>query len=128
MRFNLQATQKPASIKADAAGGKKLATFEMVAYNGGPMTPEGWANPVICDLAGFKINSQNRPILRQHDSNKIVGHSTRISVGAGQPLKISGVISGVGPDAQEVVGAPIILIIFLLGRPGEVSYVDLLAS
>jgi len=85
-----------------AADGQKLRAFTMLAYTGAPMYPEGWWDPVIIDLAGVKVPSQQRPILRQHDHEKIVGHSTAVVV-SDKGIEITGVMSGVGPDATEVI-------------------------
>ena len=45
----------------------RLPRFSMVAYTGGPMRMAGWRYPVIVDLAGLAIPSQNRPIRFGHD-------------------------------------------------------------
>ena len=82
----------------------KLAKFKMTAYTGGPMRV-GFGWPVVVDLAGMKVPGQRRPILRDHDARRIVGHTEEIAVTeGGQKLKVSGVISGIGADSQEVVG------------------------
>lgn len=86
---------------ADAAGGK-LPTFEMLAYTGAVMRLEGFCAPVIVDLAGVQAPAQERPIFRQHDPLKIVGHTNQVAVDdAG--IHAKGVMSGVGPDADEIV-------------------------
>lgn len=82
----------------------KLAKFKMIAYTGGPMRV-GFGWPVVVDLAGMRVPGQRRPILRDHDAGRIVGHTEEIAVTeGGQRLKVSGIISGVGADSQEVVG------------------------
>ena len=51
-------------IEAEAAvegQAPALPRFRMVAYTGGPMRVAGWRYPVIVDLAGLSIPSQNRP-------------------------------------------------------------------
>lgn len=83
---------------------KRLPTFSMVAYTGAPMTPEGWLHPVICDLDGIECASQHRPILRQHDHEKLVGHSKEIKVSQAQGILVHGVISNPNsPYAKEIV-------------------------
>ncbi len=57
-----------------------MPTFTGCAYTGAPMKPDGWPGLIICDLAGFDIDSQQQPILRQHDPNKVAGHTTRVSI------------------------------------------------
>jgi hypothetical protein len=91
-------------LLAEAAGpnGSKLRPFAMTAYTGAAMRVDGFGLPVVVDLAGMKVPGQRLPILRQHNPDRIVGHSEKIEVTA-QRLRVSGVISGVGPDAQEVL-------------------------
>lgn len=90
------------TVRIKAEAGAKLPTFTMLAYTGQPMNPEGWYMPVVVDLEGVRIPSQVRPILRQHDATRIVGHSTSVSVSP-RGIEVAGVISGVGPDAAEIV-------------------------
>jgi hypothetical protein len=87
-----------------AAGEGKRPTFTMNAYNGGTMMLAGWWDPVVVDLAGVKKMNANIPALRQHDFNRVVGHCENVDI---SPVGINaaGVISGTGPDADEVAGA-----------------------
>lgn len=80
----------------------KLRNFSMVAYTGSAMRLPGFSLPVVVDLAGMRVPSQRRPILRQHDPERIVGHSETVEVSP-QRLKLTGVISGVHPAAGEVL-------------------------
>ncbi|MHB1158514.1 MAG: phage major capsid protein [Phycisphaerales bacterium] len=75
-----------------------------MAYTGGPMRVAGWKFPVIVDLAGLDIPSQNRPIRFSHDPSAAggVGHSDAVRVEAGQ-LIATGVVSRDTPAAKEVV-------------------------
>jgi hypothetical protein len=86
---------------ADEGEGPKLRRFSALAYTGGPMLVSGFYRPVVVDLAGLSVPTQNRPIFHSHDEGKIVGHSDKIEVSA-QRIKISGVVSGVGEAAQEI--------------------------
>jgi len=82
-----------------------LRRFSMVAYTGGPMNLTGWAHPVVVDLAGMEIAGgviKSRPILKDHNRSLIVGHTESIRI-EGNQLLVSGVISGAGPVAQEIV-------------------------
>ena len=87
-----------------AADGKTLRRFNMTAYTGGVMTLAGWAYPVVVDMAGLVVGKKSRPILMDHDTGRIVGHTDAVGVDGGS-LTVAGVISGVGSAAQEVVGA-----------------------
>lgn len=115
-RLDLRAEGEPSSLRicgdseplelladaAPAADGKpKLKKFSMVAYTGAALKV-GFGYPIIVDLAGMSVPAQQRPILRDHDTTQIVGHTEKIEVGAKQ-IKVSGTISGVGDAAQEVL-------------------------
>jgi len=94
-------------IEAAAEGGdgaQRLPRFAMVAYTGGPMQVAGWAYPVVVDLSGLNIPSQNRPIRLGHDALAGVGHTDVIRVEGGR-LIAEGVISRDTPMAHEVVAS-----------------------
>lgn len=100
---SLTATGGLAKIQAaDGDGeGKKLASFEGNAYTGAPMNPQGWWDPIIVDLGGVRVPSQHRPVLRQHDHNQIVGHTTAVKV-TDAGIEIAGVFSGQPEHADKV--------------------------
>ncbi|HMN41173.1 MAG TPA: hypothetical protein PKE29_10035 [Phycisphaerales bacterium] len=82
-----------------------LRRFSMVAYTGGPMVIAGWPHPVVVDLAGMQVAGgglKSRPILKDHNRSLIVGHTDAVKV-EGSQLLVSGVISGAGPVAREIV-------------------------
>ena len=82
-----------------------LRRFSMVAYTGGPMVVAGWPHPVVVDLSGMQVASgglKSRPILKDHNRSLIVGHTDAVKV-EGAQLLVSGVISGAGPVAREIV-------------------------
>lgn len=79
----------------------KLPTFTLRAYNGG-LLQIGWGYPVVVDLAGMQISKKPRPILKDHQPGKVVGHSDA-ATNNGRTLVIGGIVSGTGPDATEVV-------------------------
>ena len=79
-----------------------LRKFSMVAYTGGAMRLGGWPHPVVVDLAGLRVTRKSRPILKDHDRGSIVGHTDDIRVSE-RSLEVSGLISGVGSTAQEVI-------------------------
>jgi phage head maturation protease len=89
------------AIEAASAVGKP-ATFSALAYSGEPMQLKGFAYPVIVDLATFKASKQNLPVLKNHDENRIVGHTDSLTVGP-EGITATGVVSGTGADASEVV-------------------------
>jgi len=92
-----------ANIEAAAgADAPPLRRFSMVAYTGGAMALAGWPHPVVVDLAGLQISARSRPILKDHNRSLIVGHTDSVAV-QGSNLAVTGVISGAGPVAREIV-------------------------
>ena len=85
------------------AGGSKLRKFSMLAYSGGPMEV-GFGYPVVVDLAGMAVTDKSRPILRDHDPGKVVGHTTGVDIKA-KSIRVSGVISGTNDHANDVLTA-----------------------
>ncbi len=88
-----------------AAGGdgeKKLPRFQGTAYTGGLLRLAAFYNPVVVDLQGVTVGKMPRPVLRDHDLKRVVGHATTIDVKA-QAIQMSGDVSGTGEDAREVV-------------------------
>lgn len=86
---------------AAAAGGQSLRRFAIVAYTGGLMQPSGYDCDVVVDLAGLVIEKQSRPILFDHDSTRIVGHTERITI-EGNQILAEGIVSGASPEAEQV--------------------------
>lgn len=74
----------------------------MVAYTGGTMRLAGWPHPVVVDLAGLQVSAKSRPILKDHNPSLIVGHTESVRV-EGSQLIVSGVVSGAGAVAREIV-------------------------
>ncbi|HPD28569.1 MAG TPA: hypothetical protein PLL20_01135 [Phycisphaerae bacterium] len=92
-----------ATIEAAAEGDRPpLRRFGMIAYTGGPMILAGWPHPVVVDLAGLRVTAKSRPILKDHNRSLIVGHTDAISI-QDNSLLVSGVISGAGAVAREII-------------------------
>lgn len=86
------------TIHAAASKGDNARRFDMVAYTGAPMKLRGYRTPVVVDLAGLNVPSQNRPILLDHESDvdSIAGQSDSIGVVDGK-LRVSGeILAGTG--------------------------------
>ncbi|WP_417378332.1 hypothetical protein [Gimesia sp.] len=88
-------------VDLQAKQAEGLKRFTMTAYTGGPMRLAGFRLPVVVDLAGLQITKQNQPILKDHDSSQIVGHSTEIEKINGE-LHVAGLVSGSGEAADEI--------------------------
>jgi len=105
----LELLSEPGALEIEAAaaegdGQAALPHFTMVAYTGGPMRIAGWRYPVVVDLAGLAIPSQNRPIRFGHDASAGVGHTDAIRVTGGR-LIATGVVSRHTDAAREVVAS-----------------------
>jgi len=94
------------SLEIAAAEGedKGLRRFTMQAYTGGAMSIAGWPYPVVIDLAGLRIPARSRPILKDHSTGQIVGHTNAIEK-TESLLNVSGVVSGAGEAAREVIAS-----------------------
>lgn len=96
----------PVTLAAGSGEGAtaKPPSFEANVYSGGMMTPsvDGGPLTVVVDLAGMQMPDGSIPVLRDHDPGRVVGHA-QAKLADGKIIA-SGVISGTGPDAAEVVG------------------------
>lgn len=72
--------------------------FRMAAYTGAPV--QTWIGAMVIDLAGLSIGEQKKPILRQHDPNRIAGFSESIKIDSG--LLIEGTLSSSTESGKEI--------------------------
>ncbi len=102
-RVSLNASMsEPCEFKLEAAEGEgKLRRFSMTAYTGAAMNV-GFGAPVVVDIQGVSTARQDIPILKGHDHDQIVGHTAEVSTSP-QRIRASGLVSGVGDAAGEVV-------------------------
>ncbi len=94
-------------LEAQAAegDGPKVRRFNAVAYTGAAMKLDGYGrSPVVVDLAGLRIPDGPIPVLRSHDHERTVGHTAKVEASA-QKLKVSGLLSGVGPDVESLTAS-----------------------
>jgi hypothetical protein len=91
-------------IEATEGDANTSKRFRMRAYTGGRLMLGNFGHPVVVDLAGIKTTGSSRPILRDHDMSRIVGHTTAIEVkGNAKPsLDLVGLISASNDHAREV--------------------------
>ena len=89
-----------APVEMQAADGDGPPTFKIHAYTGAAVQLDGYALPLVVDIAGMTIKQRN-PILRDHDTKQVVGHSTEVKA-TQSDVFVFGQISGAGPAAQEV--------------------------
>ena len=93
-------------VKLEAAAGEegdapKLRRFSMKAYTGGKLMLGNFYYPVVVDLAGMKVTAKARPILRDHNTAQIVGHTETITV-TDKAINVTGTISAANDHAREV--------------------------
>lgn len=93
---------EPLELQA-AEPGKESAPkkFTTVAYTGAAIRQRFSDVPVVVDIAGVTVTSQQVPTLRQHDPERIVGHTESIDLSE-RRIKAAGVISGVGEDTDHL--------------------------
>jgi hypothetical protein len=89
-----------AAGKAADGAPAPLPRFSMVGYTGGPMRLAWWKYPVIVDLAGLLIPTQNIVIRESHAAR--IGHADAVGVEDGK-LVARGVISCTGQAARDLV-------------------------
>ena len=89
--------------EVEGEGGKKRRpTFQINAYNGGPMVVGMFWNPVILDLGGLTASRPRIPILLGHDPDRIIGQSDEIAINS-DGVNIAGTITGDDDHAGTVI-------------------------
>lgn len=79
--------------------------MNIVAYNGGKLKLGNFPHPAVIDITGVSLhgNSDNQPLLRDHDQGRPVGHgSPRINP---TNLVVEGTLSMPGEDRDKIVQA-----------------------
>ncbi len=97
----LRCEASPVEWLEAAADGEAPKRFTMTAYTGGQMQLAAFYRPAVFDLAGITAENDQLPSYLGHNETQIVGHGT--SEITAQRIKISGVVSGGGAAAQEVL-------------------------
>jgi regulator of replication initiation timing len=85
-----------------APSGRGPRTFAGVAYSGGIVTDQSYWDAVAFDLDGLEFAPDRMPVLRDHDSTRIVGYTTGHSK-AGR-LEVRGTLLEGSGEAAEVAG------------------------
>lgn len=97
-------TAEPLTLEAAAGEGSESKTrrFAMTAYTGGKlMAGSYYPYGVVVDLTGLSVTAKSRPILRDHDTSQIVGHTTDVTIGDAA-IRLKGELSGANEYAAEV--------------------------
>tara|TARA_R110002095_G_scaffold159306_2_gene138121 strand:+ start:1692 stop:3818 length:2127 start_codon:yes stop_codon:yes gene_type:complete len=102
--FYIEAAEDDRPVITPTDDPAKPPTFEMKCYGGGKLILAGIKYPVVVDLKGLQVTAKSRPVLREHDSQRNVGHTTEIRNNF-RTLEASGVISIDNAESKEVVTA-----------------------
>ncbi len=94
------------SLEAEASTSSTPRMKPTVIYTGGFMTPsldlpKKFRGPVVVDIAGI-FYEDTVPLHRDHDTERPVGHTTRVS-DDGQQLSAEGLFSIASDDTAEIV-------------------------
>lgn len=87
---------------AEGEGETKLRKFTGTAYTGVKVKLSGWSFPVVVDLSGVRTSKKPRPILRDHDFSKVVGHAG-MEITPRLIRVVDGVVSAANEHAREIV-------------------------
>lgn len=105
LRFLAESDGVPQPLRLTAAATPgSPRRFEMVAYTGGKLLLKNYPHPVVIDLAGLRGHDSPRPVIRDHQMGRELGHADRL-VNDGRRLAASGIISHQNQDVTETLAA-----------------------
>ena len=87
-------------------GDDKPQQFGMVAYTGGKLKLPVLPYPVVIRLDGLDVGDSTHPVLLDHKTDKIVGHTAVVNVSLQEAtVTVEGVLSGSNGHAAHVAGS-----------------------
>jgi hypothetical protein len=97
---NIVIQAEKSTVEASVGEGKR-PKFDVVAYNGGPLTVGGYDLPIVLDLSGLE---QGKSVIANlhHKKDHLVGHVGTVE-NNGKTLRLSGEVSAVSQSATEFV-------------------------
>ena len=97
---NIVIHAEQSTVEASTEEGKR-PKFDVIAYNGGPLTVGGYDMPIVVDLAGLE---QGKSVIANlhHKKDRLVGHVGKVE-NNGRTLRLSGEVSAVSQSATEFV-------------------------
>jgi len=97
---NIVIHAEQSTVEASVGEGKR-PKFDVIAYNGGPLTVGGYDLPIVLDLAGLE---QGKSVIANlhHKKDHLVGHVGTVE-NNGKTLRLSGEVSAVSQSATEFV-------------------------
>lgn len=98
-------SQAGLQFAADESKPGSRPTVRMTAYTGNAVRTWQFEYPLVVDLAGVKLPSKSRPLLKDHNPGMAVGHTTRVWVENGKSLEVEGVLSGANQTTEELIAS-----------------------
>lgn len=81
-----------------SAGDSAVRRLVIEAYDGGVINGSNILDTVVVDLEGMALREDSLPILREHDSARILGHSTNILTND-KTVRVEAMLSGPSEEA-----------------------------
>lgn len=102
LTIELAAADTAAGGDAAGEGDKKpkLRSFDIVAYAGGKMKVPVLPLPVVVDISGMRVPGKSMPVLKNHDLDQAVGHTSSVTLG--NSIRAKGQISAANEHAEHV--------------------------
>lgn len=97
------AADDDAADDASSRGAPRRAAFESVVNSGEVISHPFWGQFAI-DMDGLQIPTKTQPVLRDHDTTKILGVTSDVRVTDGKTLEAKGELLDVTQDGEEVIG------------------------
>ena len=93
----------PVEVAELQEGNKKQRRFSMVAHSGKAMLNHWYWGNFAIDLKGISIGRKQKPALRDHNSNRIVGWSEDIRIDETKGIIAEGIFSEKTEDGKEAL-------------------------
>lgn len=87
---------------ADASNDSKQR-FWMVAYTGQVIPDHPYWGNLAIDLNGMQIGRQRKPVLREHDVERVVGYTDKLTTDPNRGLLAEGILTQATPDGVDVI-------------------------
>lgn len=104
--FELKAYQEDPESDDSGAVDASPKKFDITAYNGGSLSLPNFSEPAYIDISSAYIHGSEdqQPILKDHDTRKIVGHGRPVIEGSMMRVD-GGVMSHDNEDTREIIAA-----------------------
>jgi hypothetical protein len=79
-----------APVELVAGGEDGPARFRMIANSGKPIEGHAWWGNFAVDLKGLQIGRQRKPTLWEHNSDRPIGYTDKITKGSGEGVVVEG--------------------------------------